>query len=183
MNLSRIKLVILALAMLVTVGGAALTVTPKAHAGTGLGPHITVVADAKAYGVLFVSGADFSPNTTATIQVCDVATDAVIYSATTKINGAGELHQFVAFTVPSASLVAERVMVRVIDSSQAVSSEILVPIGNPVALAQQGLTAAQNALADALKKNMSKDEILQRQAAVVAAQQALIKALTEAAAL
>lgn len=173
---SSVRRFLLILALLITVGGTALRVVPAARAAPA-GPTISTIIDAKAYGVMLVTGHGFTPNTTAVVDICDSYTDAVLRDVTVKVDRFGNFSKVVSIPVPSGVALRETVTIHVTDASQAVTEDVVVPLRPESAIATQQLPAAQQALAEALKNHASFTEIRLLQATVIELQKAVLQQL------
>jgi len=173
---SSAKRILLILILLVTVGGTALRVVPPSRAAPAA-PSIATIIDARAYGVMLITGHGFTPNTSAMIDVCDSDTDAVLRDVSVKVDRFGNFSKTVSIPVPGGVALRETVTIHVTDASQAVTEDVVVPLRPESALAKQQLPAAQQALAAALQKHASYTDIRVLQATVIDLQQEVLQQL------
>ena len=194
---------ILSFFLLVVAAGAVLGTAPFARAQVA-GPCITAAVDTSSYGVILVSGQNFTPRSAATVDVLDASTSALLRDASVGVNSRGAFLYTVAIPVPSDAPLIEQVTIQATDATQARSGDLTVYLNPPVALVQiqltgvqqdlaaartavhlrllavmqarQQLFAANQALAAALKKGAPPDVIAQLRAAVSLAQQQLAAA-------
>jgi hypothetical protein len=178
---TSIARLLLSFLLLVGVSGALLGTRQAARAQVA-GPSITAAADGSAYGVILVTGQNFSLRGVAILEVRDAASGALLKSVPVGVDSRGAFLYTVSIAVPKNAPLVEQVAIRATDTSQAVSADLVVDLHPPVALVQKQLTGAEQSLA-AARTAVQPDvvAVMQAQQQLFAANQALAAAILKGA--
>jgi hypothetical protein len=170
MTLKRIALGLAVLGMaLSTVHTAA----PAARATAESTPTITAIADDWTYGMVVVSGHNFSAHDPVQIQMLEATTGAWNAVATTSAGSSGTFMKVFSFSVSCSAQAAAQVTVVAVDmTTHETSPSIVVALSTPMALANARLAAAEAAAGGTLSAAAAQRiaaAIISAQAAVAAA--------------